>query len=55
MQIKNKKGQATVEYIRTTAGLFVAFVVFYKYYTWVVPKQFEQGAKVVLAVYELDK
>jgi len=51
--LKNKKGQTSVEYIMTTAALFVAFVIFYKYYSWVVPKQFEQGAKVILAVYEL--
>ena len=55
MRIKNKKGQASVEYILTTAALFVAFVLFYKYYSWLVPKQFDQGAKVVLADYELDK
>jgi hypothetical protein len=55
MRFGNKKGQASVEYILTTAALFVAFVLFYKYYTWIVPKQFEQGAKIVLSVYELDK
>lgn len=54
MKFKNKKGQASVEYILTTAALFVAFVLFYKYYSWIVPKQFEQGAKVILSVYKLD-
>jgi uncharacterized protein (UPF0333 family) len=51
--LKSKKGQTSVEYIMTTAALFVAFVLFYKYYSWVVPRQFDQGAKVILAVYEL--
>ena len=53
--IKNKKGQTAVEYILTTAALFVAFIIFYKYYSWIVPKQYEQGAKVILSVYELDR
>ena len=51
---RNKKGQAAGEYILTTAALFVAFVLFYKYYSWVVPQQFEQGAKIILSVYELE-
>ena len=38
----------------TTAALFVAFVIFYKYYSWIVPKQFEQGAKIILSVYQLN-
>ena len=36
---KNKKGQAAIEYILTR----------------IVPRQFEQGAKVILTVYELEK
>ncbi|MDD6173390.1 MAG: hypothetical protein ACI352_04900 [Elusimicrobiaceae bacterium] len=52
---KNKKGQAAVEYILTTAALFVAFVLFYKSYTWIVPEQFMHGAKIILSVYELEK
>ena len=52
--LKNKRGQTSVEYIMTTAALFVAFVIFYKYYSWIVPKQFEQGAAVILSVYELN-
>ncbi len=52
--VKNKKGQAVVEYVLTTAALFVAFIIFYQAYSWLVPKQFEQGAKVILSVYELD-
>lgn len=53
--VKNKKGQTAIEYILTTAALFVAFILFYKYYTWIVPQQYEQGAKVILSVYELDR
>ena len=49
----NNKGQAALEYIVTTLALFAAFAIFYKSYSWIVPKQFEQGAKVILAVYEV--
>jgi len=52
--VKNKKGQATVEYILTTAALFVAFILFYQLYSHIIPRQFENGAKVILSVYELD-
>jgi len=52
--VKNKKGQTTVEYIMTTAALFIAFVLFYQLYSNIIPKQFENGAKVILSVYELD-
>lgn len=48
----NNKGQAAMEYIVTALALFAAFAIFYKSYSWVVPKQFEQGAKIILAVYE---
>lgn len=49
---QNNKGQAAIEYIITALALFGAFLIFYKSYSWVVPKQFEQGAKVILTVYE---
>ena len=52
--VKNKKGQTTVEYIMTTAALFVAFVLFYQLYSHIIPQQFESGAKIILSVYELD-
>ena len=52
--VKNKKGQTTVEYILTTAALFVAFVLFYQLYSHIIPMQFENGAKIILSVYELD-
>ena len=52
--VKNKKGQATVEYVLTTAALFVAFILFYQLYSHIIPRQFENGAKVILSVYELD-
>lgn len=48
----NNKGQAAVEYIITALALFTAFSIFYKSYSWIVPRQFEQGAKIILAVYE---
>ena len=52
--VKNKKGQTTVEYIMTTAALFIAFVLFYQLYSHIIPRQFENGAKIILSVYELD-
>lgn len=52
--VKNKKGQTTVEYIMTTAALFIAFVLFYQLYSHIIPQQFESGAKIILSVYELD-
>ncbi|MBT3393027.1 MAG: hypothetical protein HN833_03225 [Elusimicrobiaceae bacterium] len=51
-RIKNKKGQIAVEYIMAAAFLFAAFALFYKYYSWITPKQFEQGAKIILTVNE---
>ncbi|MGB2579816.1 uncharacterized protein (UPF0333 family) [Elusimicrobium simillimum] len=50
--LKNKKGQAAVEYILVTASLFIMFIMFYVFYTNIVPVQFEQGARVILTVYE---
>lgn len=52
--VRNKKGQTTLEYVITTAALFAAFILFYQLYSHLVPKQFENGAKVILSVYELD-
>ena len=52
--LKNKKGQTAIEYIITAAGLFTALISFYILYSNLVPQQFEQGAKVILAVYETD-
>lgn len=49
---KNRKGQIAVEYILATAFLFAAFALFYKYYSWITPQQFENGAKVILTVHE---
>jgi len=52
--IKNKKGQTTVEYVLTTAALFAAFILFYQLYSHLIPRQFENGAKIILSVYELN-
>lgn len=49
---KNKKGQAAVEYILSALFLFAAFVLFYGLYSRLVPRQFDQGAQVILSVYE---
>ncbi|WP_428898242.1 hypothetical protein Dip518_000433 [Parelusimicrobium proximum] len=50
--VKNKKGQAAVEYVLTTAALFAAFVSFYIFYSQTVPLQFEQGARIILTTYD---
>jgi len=52
MILKNKKGQTVVEYILTTAMLFTILLLFYISYSNIVPLQFEQGAKVILTVYD---
>jgi len=52
---RNKKGQTAVEYLTVAAGLFTAIISFYILYSHLVPKQFEQGAKVILTEYEAGK
>ncbi|MDR0291873.1 MAG: hypothetical protein LBI01_03755 [Elusimicrobium sp.] len=52
MNLKNKKGQTTVEYIFTTVMLFTMLLLFYISYSKIVPLQFEQGAKLILTVYD---
>ena len=51
--LRNKKGQSAAEYIITAASLFLALVAFYIAYSHIVPQQFEQGAKLILSVYEV--
>jgi len=53
-KLNNKKGQTTVEYVLTTAALFAAFILFYQLYSHLIPRQFENGAKIILSVYELN-
>jgi len=53
MFLKNKKGQTTVEYIVTTVMLFAVLSMFYVFYRKMVPIEYEQGAKVILNVYEV--
>lgn len=50
--IHNRKGQTAIEYVITAAALFSAFLAFYAFYSHIVPQQFEQGAKVILEVYD---
>ena len=52
--LKIKKGQTAIEYVITAAALFSAFLAFYAFYSHIVPQQFEQGAKVILEVYETN-
>ena len=49
--LANQKGQGTVEYIAVVAGLVGAFLSFYVFYSHLVPKQFDQGAKLILMDY----
>lgn len=51
----NKKGQTAVEYIITAAGLFTAIISFYVLYSYLVPQQFEEGAKVILSDYDASR
>jgi len=51
-KIKDKKGQVAIEYILTALALFGIFLIFHQSYSWIVPKQFEKGAKVILTVNE---
>ena len=51
----NKKGQTAVEYIITAAGLFTAIISFYVLYSYMVPQQFEEGAKVILKEYDASR
>jgi len=51
--LKNKKGQTTIEYVVTTLVLLGVLVTFYVLYSRkIVPVQFEQGARVILTVYD---
>lgn len=50
--IKNRRAQTSVEYILTTLMLFTVLLSFYILYSRTVPLQFEQGAKVILTVYD---
>jgi len=52
--LKSKKGQTAVEYIVVAAGLFTAIISFYVLYSHLVPKQFDQGAKVILMEYDAN-
>jgi len=52
--LKGKRGQTAVEYLIVAAGLFVAIISFYVLYSRLVPKQFDQGAKVILMEYDVN-
>lgn len=49
---KNLKGQTAIEYVITAGALFGAFLAFYALYSNLVPQQFDQGAKLILTVYD---
>lgn len=50
--LRGKKGQTAIEYVITAGALFGAFLAFYALYSNLVPQQFDQGAKVILSVYD---
>jgi len=49
-----KRGQTTVEYILTTLALLFVFVAMYRFFGWYMPKQFKQGAGIILTMYSQD-
>lgn len=51
---KNRKGQTAIEYVITAGALFGAFMAFYALYSNLVPQQFDQGAKLILSVYDAN-
>jgi hypothetical protein len=51
-QITGQKGQSAIEYVITAGALFGAFLAFYAFYSNLVPQQFDQGAKIILSVYD---
>lgn len=52
--LKKSKGQTAIEYVLTAGFLFGAFLAFYALYSNLVPQQFDQGAKVILSVYDAN-
>ncbi|WP_424246075.1 hypothetical protein Dip510_000994 [Elusimicrobium posterum] len=50
--LKSKRAQTAVEYVLTTAMMFMVLVSFYVLYSRLLPQQFELGAKVILTVYD---
>lgn len=50
--LKKSKGQTAIEYVLTAGFLFGAFLAFYALYSNLVPQQFDQGAKIILSVYD---
>lgn len=52
--LKKNKGQTAIEYVLTAGFLFGAFLAFYALYSNLVPQQFDQGAKIILSVYDAN-
>ncbi len=50
--VTGRKGQTAIEYVITAGALFGAFLAFYALYSNLVPQQFDQGAKLILSVYD---
>ena len=50
--VQSRKGQTAIEYIITAGALFGGFLAFYALYSNLVPQQFDQGAKIILSVYD---
>lgn len=51
-QLAGRRGQTAIEYVITAGALFGAFLAFYALYSNLVPRQFDQGAKLILSVYD---
>ena len=53
--LHSRRGQNAVEYVLITAALFSAFMAFYAFYSNLVPKQFDQGARIILSGYDTSR
>ena len=53
--LRSRKGQNAVEYVLITAVLFGFFMGFYAFYSNLVPRQFDQGARIILSVYDTSR
>lgn len=53
--LRSRKGQNAIEYVLITAALFSAFLAFYAFYSNLVPRQFDQGAKIILLPYDTSR
>ena len=51
-RLRNRKGQAMVEYTMTTVALIVAFAGIYRVMQYNLKKEFQTGATIVVSMYK---